>query len=467
MSIIPTRSHNTARPWPLGRRARVDAAVRTGAWTVLGLSLLLVTWWWVTAGGPGELTAWQTAPAALGRLTALLAADLLLAQMFMIARVPVLEAAFGLNRLVRHRGIALTAVILVIVHVLLSSLGHADNRPGGTPAAFWELATRYPGMPLAVAGTAGLVLVVLTSLAAWRHRLRYESWHLLHLYAYLGVGLALPHQLWTGRELLISPAATAYWWTVWAMAAGSVLVWRVGLPLWRSARHRVRVDSVTPENDRVVSVHMTGRDLDRLPVLAGQYCNWRFLGGPGRSRGHPFALSAAPDGRSLRITVKVVGDGTARVRELRPGTAVLFEGPYGRLTEAARSRSRVALFGAGIGVAPMRALAEGLDYAPGDAVLLQRCAGRPLFEDELAALAKERGLRVLRLTGEPRRPGSWLGDEPRTAHDDVSALRSLVPDIADRDVYICGPQEWTRLVRRAARAAGVPARRIHIEDFDW
>ena len=63
---------------------------------------------------------------------------------------------------------------------------------------------------------------------AARRRLRYESWHLLHLYAYLGVGLALPHQLWTGADFISSPLAQAYWWTLYAVAAGAVVVYRLG-----------------------------------------------------------------------------------------------------------------------------------------------------------------------------------------------------------------------------------------------
>ena len=86
-------------------------------------------------------------------------------------------------------------------------------------------------MLLAVAGTVALCVVVVTSMRAARRRLRYESWHLLHLYAYLGVGLALPHQLWTGQEFLTSPVATAYWWAPVRRRAGRVLVWRVGLPV--------------------------------------------------------------------------------------------------------------------------------------------------------------------------------------------------------------------------------------------
>jgi DMSO/TMAO reductase YedYZ heme-binding membrane subunit len=86
-----------------------------------------------------------------------------------------------------------------------------------------------------------LLLVVVTSIKAARRRLRYESWHLLHPYGYVGVGLALPHQLWSGQEFLSSPGRTFFWWTAWAVAAGAVLVWRIGLPVVRNLRHRLRV----------------------------------------------------------------------------------------------------------------------------------------------------------------------------------------------------------------------------------
>jgi len=245
-----------------------------------------------------------------------------------------------------------------------------------------------------------------------------------------------------------------------------VLVWRVGLPLLRTLRHDVRVTSVIAEDGDVWSVYMTGRSLDRLPVAVGQFLIWRFLTGPGWSRAHPYSLSAAPDGRSLRITIKELGDGSRLVRSLRPGTRVLVEGPYGRLTERPRTRAKLAFLGAGVGITPLRALAEGLPYAPGDAVLLQRAAERPLFDRELDVLAQERGLRVHWLPGHRRAPDSWIGatDDPA---DDLTLLRRWVPDIADRDVYVCGPQAWTDAVRATLAAAGLPATRLHVENFGW
>ena len=74
-------------------------------------------------------------------------------------------------------------------------------------------------------------------------------------------------------------------------------------------------------------------------MRAGQFLNVRFLSRPGWTRANPFSLSMAPNGHTLRITAKALGDGSARLAYLRPGTRVLFEGPYGRLSSRARTQT--------------------------------------------------------------------------------------------------------------------------------
>ncbi len=465
LSAPPAAAVN-ARPATY-HRARLDAGVRLAALGSLWLSLLLVTYWWVADRGVQDLGGWASGLTSTGRLTGLLASDLLLVQVLLMARLPVLERAYGQDRLARlHRLVGFTSFNLMIAHVGLITWGYAAGSLAATPSTLWSLTVDYPGMLLAVAGTGCLVLVVLTSVRAARRRLRYESWHLLHLYAYLGVGLALPHQLWTGQQFLSSRGATVFWWSAWAAAAIAVLGWRVVLPLARSTRHRLRVTSVQDEGDGVVSVYLAGRRLDRLRAEAGQFFGWRFLGRPGWTRSHPYSLSAAPDGRSLRISVKALGDGSAELAGVRPGARVLVEGPYGRLSPRARTQRKIALIGAGVGITPLRALAEGLDYAPGDAVLLYRFRDRPLFEREFQVLARERGLRVLWLPGRRRSRASWLGAHAGRA-DDTTALGHWVPDLAERDVYVCGPEAWADDVRRSALALGLPPDRFHVESFGW
>jgi predicted ferric reductase len=434
------------------------------------MSMVVVVVLWVWGQGVQQLGTMAALLDSVGRLTGLVSADLLLIQVFLMARIPWVERSFGQDELARrHRLVGFTSFTLVVGHVVLISLGNAVADDLGVLAEVWSLLTTYPGMLLAAAGTTLLVMVVITSVKATRRRLRYESWHLLHLYAYLGVGLALPHQIWTGSDFTASPIASVYWWTVYAAAAGAILVFRLGLPSWRNWRHRLVVDQVVPEGHGVVSIYIRGRNLHRLPAAAGQFFVWRFLHGTGWTRGNPFSLSAAPNGRLLRITAKDVGTGSRRPATLPVGTRVVFEGPFGRLTDSVRRSRKMTMIASGIGITPLRALLEEADYSPGQAVLLYR-AGAPtdfLFRGELHALALHRGVRVVYLPGPRMRDRrSWL---PRNypGPTDGNALRNLVPDINEHDVFICGPDGWTEAVITSALRAGVPAEQVHTERFGW
>jgi len=237
--------------------------------------MLVVVALWVFGGGVQGLAGVGTGLTSLGRLTGLVASDLLLIQVLLMARIPMVERTYGQDELARrHRLVGFWSFNLMVVHIVAITLGYAATSPKGLWGTVVNLVVNYPGMLLAVAGTVALVMVTVTSIRAARAKLRYESWHLLHLYAYLGVGLALPHQLWTGKDFLTSPVATVYWWALWGAAAGSVFFWRVGQPLWRSARHRLVVEEVRAENDTVTTVVMRGRNLHRLPARAGQFLQW-------------------------------------------------------------------------------------------------------------------------------------------------------------------------------------------------
>jgi predicted ferric reductase len=452
------------------RLPRVPAWWRDAVGATTWASVLIVVALWVAGRGLQDLNSLASGLTSLGRLTGLVASDLLLIQVLLMARIPMVERVYGQDELAhRHRLVGFTSFNLMLTHVALITLGYAARSTASAIVQFWDLVVNYPDMLLALGGTLLLVLVTVTSLKRARANLRYESWHLLHLYAYLGVGVALPHQLWTGQEFLTDPVATVYWWSLWAAAAGAILLWRLGLPLYRTVRHDLRVTAVVQESPDVLSVWMTGRGLHRLPVAAGQFFTWRFLNRRGWTRGHPYSLSAAPHGDTLRITVKDLGDDSGALAGLRPGTRVAIEGPFGRLHEGVRSRRKITLLAGGIGITPLRALLQEMTQNPGDVTLIYRARTEHdlIFKDELDALAAARGASVFYLIGHRiRNRPSWLPES--AAHlSDAAALRQLVPDIADQDVYLCGAQGWMDAASQAARAAGVPAEHIHQERFSW
>ena len=204
---------------------------------------------------------------------------------------------------------------------MLITLGYAAASPTGLWGTVVDLVVSYPGMLLAVAGTAALVMVVVTSVKRARARLRYESWHLIHLYAYLGAGLALPHQLWTGQEFLSSRFSTVFWWGLYAVAAGAVLVFRVGRSLWRSLRAPIVVSDVRPEGPGATTVTVSG---ERARAPAGPGGPVLHLALPVRTRvdpGPPLLgvrcagrAHAAADGGSPRATAAPGWRGCGRAR---------------------------------------------------------------------------------------------------------------------------------------------------------
>lgn len=474
--LDPTVVGGVAVPAAPARAARATRQVpgwwREGVQVATVASVLVVVGLWLTGGNATRLGTAGDALVGAGRLTGLVSADLLLVQVLMMARIPLVERAYGQDELTRrHRVIGFVSFDLMVVHIVLVTLGEAAQGHTGAVAQFLDLVLHTPDVLLATGATALLTLVAVGSVRVARRRLRYETWHVIHLYAYLGVGLAIPHELSLGNDFAVSSLSRAYWWGLYVAALASVLVWRVGRPLWLTLRHRLVVEQVVPEGPDVVSVLLRGRRLDRMGAAAGQYFVWRFLSGPGWTRGHPFSLSAPPSPTRLRITVKDLGDDSGQLARLRPGTRVLVEGPYGRLHAGVRTRRQVTLIAAGIGITPIRALLEELDGAPGDLTLLYRAsAGEELvFTAEIEQLAWERGIVVHYLLGRrrpSRRGGSCLPDRFGGASD-PQVLRSLVPGLADQDVYLCGPQAWLDATRDAVLRVGVAPERVHLERFTW
>jgi ferredoxin-NADP reductase len=122
-----------------------------------------------------------------------------------------------------------------------------------------------------------------------------------------------------------------------------------------------------------------------------------------------------------------------------------------------RQRERVALIAGGIGITPIRALAEEME---GDVVLIYRALHEQdlVFRAELDRLAHERGLALHHVVGDHRTPEGARLLSP--VH-----LRELLPDVAEREVYICGPPAMVRVLEANVRAAGVPPASIHTERF--
>ena len=228
-------------------------------------------------------------------------------------------------------------------------------------------------MLLAVAGTLLLVMVVRDEHQAGPSPAALRVVAPAAPYAYLGVGLALPHQLWTGQEFLDKPVATVYWWTLWVAAAGAVAGLADRHAVYRTLRHDLRVTAVVRESPDVVSVCDDRRHPRPAARAARPVLHLAVPQRPGLDPRPPLLAVGGPDGRHAadhrqgprRWQPRARrASGRARGSSSRVRTA--------GCTRASAPDAKVTLLAGGIGITPLRALLEDLPQRPGDVTVIYR-----------------------------------------------------------------------------------------------
>jgi ferredoxin-NADP reductase len=192
----------------------------------------------------------------------------------------------------------------------------------------------------------------------------------------------------------------------------------------------------------------------------------------GKGRRRVFSLTSAPGSETVTFGVRTSEPLSAAKKALlalKPGDHVAATSVGGDFVLPRDPRAPVLFVAAGIGITPFLAhLASGAGRDR-DVVLLllARNAGEISYAAELEAS----GARIVARLADGSAPPSFITDAAaavpgRTAPGarlDGSSLRALVPDIADRTVYVSGSPASVASLRRAARNAG--ARRVHVDSF--
>lgn len=431
-------------------------------------SVIAVTAMFLIDGGLQTLSEPVAILGAVDRLTALLATNLLLIDILLIARIPWIDHYYGHDRATAaHKKLGKPILYLVLAHFASSVIQYAMVENVDVLTEFISLLS-IGDLLLATGALVLMILVVVTSLNFARKAVTYEAWYLVHVFAYGAVLLAIPHQFSTGSDIAGKPIALTYWISFYLFVLVNVVWYRILRPVVRGLRHSLRVSNVVRESSDAVSIYLSGKNVEKLGGAAGQFYLVRVLTARDWWRPHPFSISAAPNNKFVRFTVADRGDDTKLMQALKPGTPIMLEGPYGVFTEERRTREKVVLVAAGIGIPPIRALAEEMAARPHDVTIIYRLRNQ---EDaallaETRALAAQRGFKLIELEGRRGIGTSWMNAD-FSGRTDLERLKALLPDIAESDVYVCGPTAWTRAVEKTMKAAGVAERQIHAEEFAW
>jgi predicted ferric reductase len=420
---------------------------RAGSY-VLAAAVLFPLAPWLMAGSVADRFSGIAILKSVANLAALFGIAAWAANLVLASRIgPVERALGGLEHLYRlHRRVGVLVVILAATHVLFLTLHEAgDALDLYVPAAGWATFTGVIAFVL-------LVGFVVTSLVG---RLDYQTFLLVQRLLGVAFILGALHTFAVHGTLDSSPVLTVYLACLTAMAIASLGYRLIGGPA-RIGRHDYRVEEVRRLDDDAVEIVMAsaGRPLAFQP---GQFVYATFHQGGIAREPHPFTIASAPGDGSLRIAVKRLGDFTGSMMNLRPGSQVQLEGPFGSFCLRSDPAHPQTWIAGGIGITPFLSWARSLDSSM--AVDLYYCTPGPEqahFLDELFEIAdRYPAFRVI-----PMRKRS-LG------HLTVSDIEAVNPNLSRGRVFICGPPLMIDNLTTGLATRGVPADRIHSEAFDF
>ena len=234
---------------------------------------------------------------------------------------------------------------------------------------------------------------------------------------------------------------------------------------WRGVR-AFRVSSKVAESAEITSFYLA--PVDGGAVVAhepGQYIGLRFVI-DGQEQRRNYSLSAEPNGRGLRISVKREAGGVVSNHlhdQVLEGSVLEVFPPAGAFTLQESDKPLVLISG-GVGITPTLAmLSEALKS--GRPVHFIHCARNRAvhaFRDAIDALA-ERHPQLRRFYCYDQAEGADGADAVGLLDQDQ--LAQWLPATRDLDAYFLGPKPFMALVKRSLKALGVPEAQTRYEFF--
>lgn len=428
--------------------------LRPGTLALLALALApgLAAGW---LAGVAPWTEVTTALHQAGLLAGVFGATLLLLAAALSVRIPRLDQPFGgLVALWQvHHLLGLGAFLLVMAHPLLLAVAALAESPQAAAAVLAPAASDRPSW----LGWGALIamMIFLAPTFSFFGAPRYQRWKVVHALSAAAVVLAFSHTILLGSSLPRWP-----WWVLGGLTAGA-LAYRLG---WRKLRPGApyTVTKVEPLADRVVELSLLPVNGPLMAYEPGQFVYLTPLDptlAVGRGEEHPYTIASAPHETVLRIAIKSLGDATEALQRVTPGTLAQIDGPYGRFFEPGDAGPALWI-GGGIGITPfvgkVRALAKAGAAVDVHLVYCANDPSRAYYLDELQQIAEQvPGLHV------------WPHFFKDQRALDAAWLVAHCADVAKRTVHVCGPSPLIALTRDLVRKLGVPAARLHSEEFTF
>ena len=215
-------------------------------------------------------------------------------------------------------------------------------------------------------------------------------------------------------------------------------------------------------------------DQDLNDFKAGSHINIKFWA-DGEPISRTYTLSSSPKQTdTFSITVKCIPGGLASnwlFNNLNDGDSILVSQPQGQFVLPPQPAGKILMLSAGSGITPLMSMLRYLSETGNrsDITFLHyaRSMNDAIFLEELTARESKQDNLKLHIVVENSPPGdNNTASEWLTGRINQSQLSRVIPDINERELYLCGPQPFMEATISILEKLAFNPAQLHQENFN-
>ena len=236
-----------------------------------------------------------------------------------------------------------------------------------------------------------------------------------------------------------------------------------------------RVLKTEPENHDTTSLYLEGYDERLANRRAGQWASIRVLREDGWSEPHPFTISCAPQDEILRFTIKKAGLFTSSIPELKPGTPMRVEGPFGVFCRDIEKRQESAMIAGGVGITPFLSVLRYFSTIRAKNRVTLFWTNKTIEDvfaaDELKDMTRDLNLTIIHTISREQEVEKYVQAEyPHVFYVPGYVTREVLQkhlDFPRSSFYVCGPPRMQESAVKELEACGVDPESVERENFSY
>lgn len=423
---------------------------KSGPVIVVILALVPVLFWipWMRTASTTQILL------GLGQVSALVGYTLFCMNFVLSTRIGFLEIFFsGLPRVyIWHHLFGVGAFVLLLFHPVFLALSYLSI---SLQVAINQLWPSIDKLPILV-GSAALSVMILLLVLTLFVKLEYDFWKKTHQYLGLPLILAGIHVFFVGSTVALSEGLRIYLLALTGTAIVSYL-YKTLLGRWLVPKRKYAVSSLRKLNSQIFEIGLkpTGKQVKFAP---GQFVFITPTSGNIPKQSHPFSLTSNPGDEEMTTGIKIIKGGyTEKLRNIDIGTQFTVEGAYGRFSYKYYPYQKQVWVAGGIGITPFVSMAKSLDVGGGLEVTLiysVKDKSDAVYLDQLRNVQNNYSYFHL-----------VLHETSKSGRLDSKIMTDYVPDLKEREIFVCGPGEMMKSLRINLKKMGIQNSRIHSEEF--